>query len=80
MINFNQLKELGIQLDELSLKHGIKNVEYVIYMPLNEIRKIDEDSYLRTHENEGNYRSKAEELIFNFNNVAIIIKKDGRDN
>lgn len=80
MINFTHIKELGDKIDELCLDYGIKNAEYVIKMPLKEIREIDEDSYLRTHEDENEYKSKAEELIFNFNNVAIIIKRDGRNN
>ena len=79
------LVELGEELEVVLSNNKIKNMECIIRLPSFQIRKLDEDIYIRTNlansenlsEEEkkeiGNYKSEVNELFLNFNNVLIHI-------
>ena len=85
MINYSMLVELGEELEVVLSNNKIKNMECIIRLPSFQIRKLDEDIYIRTNlansenlsEEEkkeiGNYKSEVNELFLNFNNVLIHI-------
>ena len=89
MLNYLSLMELGEQLETVASNNKINEMECILRLTLFQIRKLDEDIYIRSNLNNrgeddkeltekekkeiASYKSTSNELFLNFNGIIIHI-------